>query len=744
MNKKHGSKRSVLWVLSALLPAVLMAVLFFTGCPGPETPGGGTTDYRSTLSAKIEAAEALADSLQADDSDGSNTLSVEEYVTTLEKQALIAAITAAQDVLNGNPTTAQLQQAITALDTAVALVKNAKHARSKAFVFSDLTDKIAEAKKFNLIIKAASGGSSYYPFERWISFADQTAVGLETKITTAEAVDSSASAADIQAAWTVLNAAIQDYWAKAQPGTRALQDGNNIAGAYGVYILDPDSAEVSDPTANTRANQALNPSLSGRWTTNGVTTPTLELEYATPVSIGQVVFCAYASGNGTDTGITDYKIEYWSGTAWVTIYQHPGGMITGDAGAEDQLYFFTKVPFTQEYSSTRFRFNITAATSAPSFWEIHFIYMTPGRNALEKAIADAEANREATPISTDGTEIKPTNKWVTAVESNTYLTAINAANAVAEVKTSTASQLSAAKTTLDAATNIFDNTAKKAGNADPLLVEAQEEMEEKIAFAEEYLSLHKTVTGTPSTDSYYPFQWVATSDAKNDFSYAIEVAKLALSTTNPTELRASITEFDTAKTTFDGLRVVGTMANPATGTNIANRIAYATHSDRHPSVGGFSNALMNTAYSTVNPSQSPFDPFTGGRWATSDNNTLPLVGTAVFSDKISIDGIRMYCASLNNAAGSNSNGQVKNYDIEYWDDTTNDWVVCYSKTDGVTVPGLSNGTGTGGFGNTTSRGTYRHAPTFTKVTSNKFRFTFKTADTQTPSFWWFEFLWAAE
>jgi len=93
---------------------------------------------------------------------------------------------------------------------------------------------------------------------------------------------------------------------------------------------------------------------------------------------------------------------------------------------------------------------------------INFTPNTTAKQALVNAITAANTDVTATKVSTDGSDILPTEKWVTVADKKTYTDAIAAAQAVVDNTASDEKAYTDAKTTLDAATTAF-GTAKKDG-----------------------------------------------------------------------------------------------------------------------------------------------------------------------------------------------------------------------------------------------------------------------------------------
>ncbi len=85
------------------------------------------------------------------------------------------------------------------------------------------------------------------------------------------------------------------------------------------------------------------------------------------------------------------------------------------------------------------------------------------KSALTAAITSANTNKGTAVVSTDGTDVDPSDKWVTQAEMDAYTDAISTAQAVADKTDASQTEVDNAVAALNTATNTFNN-AKKAGN----------------------------------------------------------------------------------------------------------------------------------------------------------------------------------------------------------------------------------------------------------------------------------------
>lgn len=92
------------------------------------------------------------------------------------------------------------------------------------------------------------------------------------------------------------------------------------------------------------------------------------------------------------------------------------------------------------------------------------IMSQPGvdKATLQSIINEAKANKDSVVVSVDGTDVDPTQNWVTQEEMTAYETAITAAQQVYENNNATQSEVDSAVNALTIATEIF-NAAKKNG-----------------------------------------------------------------------------------------------------------------------------------------------------------------------------------------------------------------------------------------------------------------------------------------
>jgi hypothetical protein len=93
-----------------------------------------------------------------------------------------------------------------------------------------------------------------------------------------------------------------------------------------------------------------------------------------------------------------------------------------------------------------------------------YIKAAVNKAALTDAIAAANTNKDTTEVSTDGTDVDPTNKWVTLEVMTAYENAIAAAQTIADKADATQTEVDDAVTALATATSTFDG-AKADGKA---------------------------------------------------------------------------------------------------------------------------------------------------------------------------------------------------------------------------------------------------------------------------------------
>jgi len=591
---------------------------------------------------------------------------------------------------------------------------------------------MAIANARDLIKSANTSESGLYYFQHWVNYSALSAVLAEVEAKWADVFSMSQN--EVNALTEKLTNAFDDT--EVQPGPITPPDDTNVASRYLNY-------EVSSGSIN----NALSTSGTSRWSPTEAT-PSLELSFYFPVTLGGAGFSAYASSAGGDSGMREFKFEYLDedGTTWKTAYHYPAGVnIPGDvAGPNNEQYFIQKYVFDEDISSTKFRLAVIQGVSNPSFRRVNFFTSTEGRKTLEKAIAGAKADIAATAVSVNGDDVNPADKWVTSADQGTYSTAITAAENVLSVKTTSKEDLQNAKAALDTAAGVF-TAAKQDGKADTSFTDAKDVLLAFIDEMHEYLLRHgyqfasgiphgqaPVVTAGASTKTgaaadYYPFEWAAPDAARTTFSAAITAARNAPKT-NLTEVNAASDALGAEKTVFDDLRIVGTKPLPASGANIGHALAYGWGTDTHPALN-FHAAMQNGTpkWLTANPN----------RWGTTGSPTWPIYANIVFSEKVPVSAVKIYVER----AGSDADVIVKNFDIEYWDDTDNDWVVCFTKTDGLQIPGI-NADVLINWSGTREERTYLAVFTGGKVTSDRYRIVIRNAAKGDPSFWAFHFLYA--
>ena len=590
--------------------------------------------------------------------------------------------------------------------------------------FTALEQIITEAQDIRRLIRSsASGGSGLYYFEAWVSsalFTDFTGA-IDAAITVRDNI--SATQDEVDGAADTLKALFDDVVDQMAPGLDIPPDGTNIAPRYAYFQV---SSNDGLPAEGTNSDNFAERALTGtgaqqRWISGSSSTPILELVFAYPATVGRAGFNAQASAAGGQTPVNTYRFEYWDDADddWKTAFNFTG-IVPGDA-MRSETYFARNNPFNAEYTSTRFRFNITGASGPSSFWRVSFFSATVGRYALEKAIADAQLDLDATFISVNGGDVSEDDFWVSQADADDYLLAVNAAQAVLNVMTSTADALAGAKTALDTASQIFD-AAKEPGEADPEFINKLNELRQRIAWATEYHRLHKTGTNAAN---FYPFEFIAANTARTAFNNAIAAANSAPKT-DIAEVDAARDALETAIADFDAARAVGTRELPEAGTNIATAFAYAQATNTHSALS-LEGMINNTNFGSGNDS----------RWGTSSGNTFPTIITLVFADKVGADHFKIY--SFSSVSSGGNTGRIQSFDIEYWDDDEEAWTVCFSRVSTQQIPGIV----AGGLSNETTRENNAFlAEFFGRVESDKYRLVINSSSTVDPSIWHIQLLYA--
>ena len=183
------------------------------------------------------------------------------------------------------------------------------------------------------------------------------------------------------------------------------------------------------------------------------------------------------------------------------------------------------------------------------------------KTALAAAITLAESDIGSVAVSTDGSDVLPAAKWVTAANKTDYQSAIDAAKAVNDNAAATQAQVDDAKTALDGAVAAF-GAAKKAGTKQSGGPADKTALAAAITLAE--TDIGSVTESADGTDILPPAQWV-TPAAKADYQSAIDAAKTVNADAAATQAQAdgAKTALDTAVAAFSAAKGTGTGTLPA-------------------------------------------------------------------------------------------------------------------------------------------------------------------------------------
>jgi len=496
-------------------------------------------------------------------------------------------------------------------------------------------------------------------------------------------------------------------------------DGTNIAPRFLKASATPKTAGQTAEAAGFPFANALDRNLDTRYLAGTAVTPYLELEFSDPVTAGRGGILAFGAGGQRAGRITNFSFEYWDETAgeWKTAYAY-GSSGTQIFAAGTEVASVNRdnevvCNFTDDFTSTKFRLNIIAASDAPSIWELKLYSSTEGKTALRKAVDEAKNVRFSAAVSESGSDVSEQGKWVTSAELDAYDNAIISAQKTADNRNAAAVQNKTAKTELDNATNAFKNSLK-VGSAGPEFLERIAEINRKIEEAEEWLLREKTFTTDPS--DYYPFEFTAAEGGRAALQKVIDAAK-AKPKTSYEVMQQIFDDLQAAENAFYNKRTAGTKTLPPAGTNIGTSFSFASALD--------ANGVPNVYQGNYGPNNGVLD--NGQRYA-SNSPLYPLYFTIVFGDKVPLDKITLHCFGNSSAPGG---GRIYTFDIEYWDGAA--WSRCFRKSDAGPVGGTSS-----------DNRQYPFLAEFTShVSSYKYRIVVRSAQ-QGPSFWLIEMHYAPE
>ena len=448
---------------------------------------------------KTALADAIAEAkinanAPAVSTDGTDVLPTEKWVTAEELAAYQAAIDAAQAVLEDTDATqAEVDQAITDLSAATETFNAAKEAGSYVEPANTeaLAAAIAEANSNANAPAVSTDGTDVLPTQQWVTAEELKA--YQDAIDAAQAVleDADATQAEVDQAITDLATATETF---------------NAAKEAGSYVEPADKTALEDAIAEAKIN--------------------------------------LAGTKESETGTDVLPTEKWVTAEELAAYQ--AAIDAAQAVLEDADA--TQAEVDQAIT------DLAAATETFNAAKEAGSYVEPANTeALAAAIAEAKINANAPAVSTDGTDVLPTQQWVTAEDKIAYQAAIDAAQAVLEDTDATQDQVDQAVADLAAATETF-NAAKEAGS----YVEPANKTALEDAIAEAKINLAGTKESETGTDVLPTEQWV-TAEELAAYQAAIDAAQAVLEDTDATqaEVDQAITDLAAATETFNAAKEAG-------------------------------------------------------------------------------------------------------------------------------------------------------------------------------------------
>lgn len=180
------------------------------------------------------------------------------------------------------------------------------------------------------------------------------------------------------------------------------------------------------------------------------------------------------------------------------------------------------------------------------------------KSALTAAITSANTNKGTAVVSTDGTDVDPSDKWVTQAEMDAYETAISTAQALADKTDASQTEVDNAVTALGTATSTFDGA--KADGTKPAAVN-KAALTDAITAAN--INKGTATVSTDGTDVDPANKWV-TTEVMTAYTDAIAAAQTIADKAGATqtEVNDAVTALGTATGTFDGAKADGTKPAP--------------------------------------------------------------------------------------------------------------------------------------------------------------------------------------
>ena len=477
--EKSKGKGRMLSALRAVCAISLFAFILL-GCGDPD--GGDILNF-AALDTAISAANAAIAEVEVS-ADGSNVNSLQQWVTQTVMTALNTAITAAETARTGSTTQAQVDSAVTALNTAVTTFNGEKKAGTQgggALNYTALDTSISAANTAKAGVEISEDGEDVAATVEWVTQADMDA--LNAAITAAQTAKTSATTqAQVDSAVTTLNAAVETF---------------NDAKAYGELSVTQTLLDALIGEANTLKGTAV-VSVNGSdvlpsddWVTQAQMTA-LENAITAAGNPGSDLAAAYGALN---TAMSDFTTAKQPGTqgggglnysaldtainnanaakADVTVSVNGSDVNSSQQWVTQTVMTaldnaITAAETAKANATTQAQVDsaVTALNTAVTTFNGEKKAGTQGGgalnySALDTAINNANAAKAGIEISADGSDVNPSQQWVTQTVMTALTNAITAAQ-TAKTNSTTQAQVDSAVTALNAAVAAF-NGEKKAG-----------------------------------------------------------------------------------------------------------------------------------------------------------------------------------------------------------------------------------------------------------------------------------------
>ncbi|ONI46721.1 hypothetical protein AN642_00475, partial [Epulopiscium sp. SCG-B10WGA-EpuloA2] len=507
--------------------------------------------------------------------DGADIFTYQQWVTQAEKDTLQTAIDTAQAVFdNADSTPEQITTASADLFNANQTFNAAKKFGTKQ---ADKTALIAslEVAIENLKTKVSIDGGDVFTYENWV--IQEVYTTFETAVETAQSVADNITATDeeVNEAKIALDEAIATFEKFKKTGTKPIDKNalsttienanNNVditkvsTNGFDVYTYEKWVLQEVQSTFQQAIETAQAVLDNAAATQPEIQTAQITLEEAIitfdnakKVGVKTVDKSALITAiENANKNLNSIKKsidgnDIYTYDQWVTqaVYEtFEGAISVAQMIVDDQNATLTEVVAAKDILIDEVSIFDTAKADGKKIVD---------KDALKKLIETANQNLIITKVSTTGDDLFAYEKWVTQDEHNTLKTAIDAAQDVVDDDAATEEQITTESTKLFTANKTF-NDIKKSGKKET------DKSALKIGIENANTNLNTAKVSENGGDVFTYEQWVKQSD-QDAFNKVIAIAQNIYYKVDATaqEVTTSLTDLETASTTFDEAKQAGT------------------------------------------------------------------------------------------------------------------------------------------------------------------------------------------